>query len=76
VKKIFFNSLFTFVLAFYSLISLSQDVIVKQSNESGIYNKGQMITMTAFAKNTINDSLIIRVLKNNNQVRGADQRGQ
>lgn len=45
-----------------------QDISLKQTNKSGIYRKGQKISVTAFPGNQPGDSLHIRVLKNNTQV--------
>jgi len=61
-------SVINLFLIFSSVIALSQDIILKQTNASGIYKKGEKITMTAFVGSHKGDSISIRVLKNNNQV--------
>ncbi len=55
-------------LIFFSVIALSQEIILKQTNTSGIYKKGEKITMMADVGSHKGDSISIRVLKNNNQV--------
>jgi cephalosporin-C deacetylase len=68
MKKIMLISAINFFLICFSLISLSQDIKLIQKNESGIYKKGERITLTAFVGSNKGDSISIRVLKNNNQV--------
>jgi len=58
----------SFILLIFFSISItgySQGIILKQSKISGIYRKGQKITVTAYTENNKGDSLHIRVLKNN-----------
>jgi hypothetical protein len=52
----------------FSAVSMSvsgQGVVLKQSNTSGIYTKGDIIAVKAYTGNNKGDSLHIRVLKNN-----------
>jgi cephalosporin-C deacetylase len=58
------------ILTSSSLVVLSQDITLSQANKSGIYVKGQKIIVKAFAENLKEDSLHIRVYKNNNQLAG------
>jgi cephalosporin-C deacetylase len=51
----------------FSVVSFSvpgQGIVLKQSNTSGIYKKGNKILVTAYTGNNRGDSLHIRVLKN------------
>ncbi len=59
--------IFALSLAFLSLAVQSQDIILNQYNRSGIYTKGQKITVTASTDNYV-DTLHIKVFKNNNQL--------
>jgi cephalosporin-C deacetylase-like acetyl esterase len=64
------KQLISFFLLFTtcSVVVLGQDIVLKQTNKSGIYKKGQKISVMAFTGNQSEDSLRIRVLKNNKQV--------
>jgi cephalosporin-C deacetylase len=55
-------------LIFSSTIISGQEYVLKQTNASGIYKRGEKITMIAFVGSHKGDSINIRVLKNNNQV--------
>jgi len=68
MKKTVLISSLNFFLICFSLISPSQDIKLTQKNESGIYKKGERITMKAFVGSHNGDSISIRVLKNNKQV--------
>jgi len=52
----------------FTLINLSyaQQILLKQSNENGIYQKGEKIQMTVYAKDPHTDSVTIRIRKNFN----------
>ena len=68
MKKFVFISVLAFILTGLAVVTQGQDFILKQTNESGIYGKGQKISVIAFPGNQTEDSVHIRVLKNNNQV--------
>ena len=59
---------FFFCCLVFSAVSVSlsgQGIVLKQSAISGIYKKGNIITVTAYTGNNKGDSLHVRVLKNN-----------
>jgi cephalosporin-C deacetylase-like acetyl esterase len=68
MKKFLLSSVITLVLSGLSFIVLGQDIILSQANKSGIYTKGQKISVTAFAENLSGDTLQVRVFKNNSQL--------
>ncbi|MGA1977165.1 MAG: acetylxylan esterase [Bacteroidales bacterium] len=51
-----------------SVIAQIHEVLLKQSNVSGIYKKGEMIRVYAFPDSLTGDSIHVLALKNNNQV--------
>lgn len=55
------------ILSCYQLVIQSQDITLQQTNKTGIYTKGQKITVTASTDNYV-DTLHIKVFKNNNQL--------
>ena len=57
-----FTSLFFFGLL---LTSNGQDIVLTQTNESGIYKKGDKINVRLFLHGQINDSVFIKIQKNN-----------
>lgn len=67
MKRLQFISLVVILFIIGSAFARGQDVSLKQSEKSGIYKKGQKISVTAFPVNQTGDSLRIRVLKNNTQ---------
>jgi cephalosporin-C deacetylase len=67
MRRIVAFLLLSYVLIQNSFTLLSQDIILKQTNISGIYKKGEKIKISAFTGNQIGDSLFIRILKNNKQ---------
>ena len=67
MKRSLLASIFTIVLLSLSFVVLSQDISLKQTSNTGIYRKGQTITVKAFADNLAGDTLFINVYKNNNQ---------
>ena len=67
MKRSLLSSIFTIVLLSLSFVVLSQDIVLKQTNNTGIYRKSQTITVKAFADNLAGDTLFIKVYKNNNQ---------
>jgi cephalosporin-C deacetylase-like acetyl esterase len=68
MKRHLLSSFITLVLLWLSFIVQSQDITLRQTNKSGIYRKGQKITVTAFAESLAGDTLHIRVYKNNTQL--------
>ena len=68
MKKFLLSSVITLVLSGLSFIVLGQDIILSQTNKSGIYTKGQKISVTVFAENLSGDTLHIKILKNNSQL--------
>lgn len=67
MKRYFLSSVFAIILCCLSFISSGQELKLKQTIKSGVYKKGQTITVKASTENYV-DSLHIRVLKNNNQL--------
>jgi cephalosporin-C deacetylase-like acetyl esterase len=67
MKKDLLSPFFATILFCLSLISSGQELTLKQTNKSGIYKKGQKITVKASTENYV-DSLHISVFKNNNQL--------
>jgi cephalosporin-C deacetylase len=67
MKKII--QLSSIFLLFTGLSASAQfrEIILKQTNPTGIYKKGQIISVFAFPENQSGDSLHVRVLKNNSQ---------
>ena len=62
------SALFILIFLFLSSVLISvpgQGIILKQSNITGIYKKGQHIIVTAYKDGMTGDSLQVRVLKNN-----------
>jgi cephalosporin-C deacetylase len=68
MKRTLNISVFTFLLSILSMLLNGQSITLIQSNKSGIYTKGQKISVTAFTQIPSWDTLHIRVLKNNNQL--------
>jgi len=64
MKKVF-NIFFCLVLSAFSISLSGQGIVLKQSALSGIYERGGIISVTAYTGNYKGDSLHIRVLKNN-----------
>jgi hypothetical protein len=56
---------FLFYFTFCS-ISLGQNIVLRQSNESGIYKTGEKARVTLFASDAVKDSLSIKIIKNYN----------
>jgi cephalosporin-C deacetylase-like acetyl esterase len=67
MKRYILLFVFAVTLCCLSLISYSQELTLSQTNKSGIYKKGQKITVKASTENYV-DTLHIRVYKNNNQL--------
>lgn len=65
MKRCLFASIL--ILSCYQLVIQSQDITLQQTNKTGIYTKGQKITVTASTDNYV-DTLHIKVFKNNNQL--------
>jgi cephalosporin-C deacetylase len=65
MKRHILSSIFILILICFSLSAQNQDITLSQTNKSGIYNKGQIIKVTAFTGNQKGDTLQITVLKNN-----------
>ena len=70
MKRYLLSSIITLILACLSFVVQCQNIALSQTNKSGIYRKGQKIIVKAFAENLKEDSLHIRVYKNNNQLAG------
>jgi len=58
------------ILSFSAFILHGQEIILKQTNKSGIYAKGEKINVKVYAGNQIGDTLRINVYKNNKQSLG------
>ncbi len=52
-----------FSTGFHAVVIL-QNLTLKQTNESGVYKKGERIKVTLFSKKPCSDSIIIQILKN------------
>ena len=46
----------------------AQNILLKQSNESGIYKSGENIRVTAFSEGLTSDSVSVKILKNYNEI--------
>lgn len=67
MKRYLLSSIFILILTTFSLVIYSQSITLRQTNQSGIYRKGQKITVKASTENYV-DTLHISVFKNNNQL--------
>ena len=61
IQRIFFTLI---LVSAFSFITLAQNVVVKQSNESGIYKKGEKIVVTAFSNEMDADSIVVKTRVN------------
>ncbi|MGA2407598.1 MAG: hypothetical protein ABSF81_12745 [Bacteroidales bacterium] len=68
MKRFLSVSLLAVIFTCLSVVAQAQNIRLIQTNESGIYKKGQKISVLVLTSNQIRDSLRIRVLKNNNQI--------
>ena len=68
MNKIRVISIIILFLANISLTGQGLEIKFRQTNEAGIYKKGQNISVVANTANFIGDSLHIRILKNNKDV--------
>ncbi len=59
--------LFAFFSTFYLTIVHGQNIELKQSNQSGIYKKGQEIRVTLFLKDHSVDSVLVKIRQNHSQ---------
>ena len=61
-----FNKLILVVLLVVSIynISVAQNIVLKQSNESGIYKKGEQIKVTTFLHEIKSDSVTFKIREN------------
>ncbi len=57
-------SLFAIFSICFFTIALGQNIILKQSNESGIYKKGQKIRVTLFINDHSDDSVLVKIRRN------------
>lgn len=65
--KRFGYHLVVFVFYFYFCsISLGQNIVLRQSNESGVYKTGEKARVTLFASDAVKDSLSVKIIKNYN----------
>ncbi|MDD4822068.1 MAG: acetylxylan esterase [Bacteroidales bacterium] len=59
--------LVTFLICFYYCsICLGQNIVLRQSNESGVYKTGEKARVTLFASDAVKDSLSVKIIKNYN----------
>jgi cephalosporin-C deacetylase-like acetyl esterase len=65
MKRFLRSSILTFILIGFSIVVQSQNIALKQTSRTGIYTKGQKITVKAFAEALTGDTLHISVYKNN-----------
>jgi cephalosporin-C deacetylase-like acetyl esterase len=65
MKRSLISSIIILVFLGLSFIAKSQDITLSQNNKSGIYRKGQKISVKAYADNRTGDTLHITVYKNN-----------
>lgn len=65
MRKMF--SSFLVFICIYSILS-GQEIILKQTNKTGVYKKGEKIVVKTYLANQEGDSLHIKVFKNNNQL--------
>jgi len=68
MKKLTFLSLVLFLISGFVSFAQVQTLELKQSNETGIYKKGELIRVMAFVHNQSNDSLKVVVRRNNDQI--------
>ncbi len=68
MKRTLFVLAVALILTYSSLIVSEKEITLTQTNESGIYKKGQKISLFAIPVNKKGDSLRVRVLKNSNLV--------
>ncbi|MDO9613898.1 MAG: hypothetical protein Q7J86_05180, partial [Bacteroidota bacterium] len=68
MKKIIFLSIVLFLISEFVSLAQNQTLELKQSNETGIYKKGEKIRVMAFVQNRTNDSICFVVRKNNDQI--------
>jgi cephalosporin-C deacetylase-like acetyl esterase len=64
--KTLLSSAFLLVCTLCTLSLQSQDFVLKQTHENGVYRKGEKIQVTYTANQHSSDSLYIKVLTNNN----------
>ncbi len=67
MKRHLMSPIITLILLWLSFVLYGQDITLSQTNKSGIYTKGQKITVKASTENYV-DTLHIRVFKNNSQL--------
>jgi len=68
MKKYAFLSIVAFILTGFLVSAQFKEIPLKQTNQSGIYRKGQKISVTASTADLQGDSLRISVLKNNTKI--------
>jgi cephalosporin-C deacetylase len=68
MKKTIFIYIITLIFSGSFVSAQFQDILLKQTENAGIYKKGQKISVFAFPGTITGDSLKIRVLKNNTRV--------
>jgi cephalosporin-C deacetylase len=67
MKRIILISSIILIFTGLSASAQFREIILKQTHNTGIYKKGEKISVYAFPDNQAGDSLHIRVMKNNNQ---------
>jgi cephalosporin-C deacetylase len=65
IFKLLLTSVFSICLF---TIAPGQNVILKQTNETGIYKKGEKVRVTLFLKDNFTDSVSIKILKNHSEL--------
>ena len=68
MKKEFLLSLSLLLISVFVSLSQTSTLELKQSHETGIYKKSEMIRVMAFMHNTTKDSLKVIVRQNNDQI--------
>ena len=67
MKTIFQLLLFTILSSCIFTIAQGQNVILKQTNETGIYKKGQKVRVTLFLKDHATDSVSVKIRRNHSE---------
>lgn len=64
MKTILCHLLFAIFFSCICTIAQGQNIVLKQSNESGIYKRGQKIRVTLFLNDHSNDSILVKIRLN------------
>ena len=68
MKNFILLSFLLFLISGFISIAQNPTLELKQTNQTGIYTKGEKIRVMAFVQNRTNDSLFVVVRKNNNEI--------